>query len=1229
MVKENSLGGSYVGHPVVPVDDDIGQKYTYNLIGGGRLFTIHQESGQILIKEGANLDYEGIINRWELSVLVSDNGVPAKETTGKLIITLIDVNEPPIFDKLQRRVDENSPVGTVLKPLSSNTQDIDAGSILQYSSTLTTVKLKALGGSSSTSSIEYGGSEFSYKLDGHNVVVLNEDYQVIERKRFFTSTINANNAKESEKLSSYLNKLSYGKVILMAIHGDGSGMTDSSFMALKTFGSSVTSLQKNDVMVMVGKKGIYGPVWGQKLARLNVFNIFDSQLKRKDMCLGTKSNANGQYFVYSVQCSASDNSQLWSWNDKKLRHEASGLCLDTSTMEPTASLILRDCSSAIRPYWEKNGVHIQNSWSKLCVDQQKLLMQETFDNDNDNWLVLSDKNIQDVYKRTTDSGSPIVSAGQIAGKVLFMGKTITATRFLPSSTTPKESAFSILSPKFGYQGNFEVNLIASCSDSYNGRKDVLATISYFNLNGGLLNKKIVPFPICSINSESKWSKLPVTFDSRNEKIETIQVVVGFDLKHTTGYLDILEVEIIAHSWRRSNGRLFIDSAFASVSPHDSGDFTELGPNGWGFETGILSRAGFNKRFENGRQGGTANIINWLVYGSGQQNPMKSDNKCQMTDMHPGGHDFPSATPYLEQIQEGRQWSKYKYNGDAADGCKGGCNSGVGVNLACHFNSFTNDNNAYTYAVSYLRSNIDRKIELLFGATGAYKVWVNGKMVNFGKDTTKLCRACYSENSDSAIVQLLRGVNTIMVKVSAAGSNFGFVTRVRCTPDYLQCHKGLSVDINNAVENSGVSYIYKGSQVEDPQAWKDVSVSTTIFPSQTGWLGIKFRYTDDRNYFVFEVSDRLNWARLKKRVDGITIVLDSKEVKLSQRVYTFQVRIFQGYIKIFIDENKIFDMFALSATEALRAGSVALFSSSGRNGFFKHVEVVKLMGGPEAKDNIALFRDSLNSDEGDGTLLVDGDQLSCKSFKKGYSWWLVKLDFAQAVGQVRINTNIQVDHLNLEVGNTAVPNQNAKCKASKNIGNTEIVQFDCAGIPGKYVLLNVEVANTNKDYTICEVEVGLDITINDITDEVLGLGTCNKDNLQIGADIRDGQVYKTSDCSGEFLEITSFVTPLEDTVGSVLLGPGKQVEMLAKHNSNLRSLKDNMDNLDHWIASDVAVSKGNAQGSFGWLQSRNKFYAPLKIEISAKKTARFAYKYLYYRYGFYDKSRIVFVGSCSQ
>jgi hypothetical protein len=142
--------------------------------------------------------------------------MPAKETTGKLIITLIDVNEPPIFDKLQRRVDENSPVGTVLKPLSSNTQDIDAGSILQYSSTLTTVKLKALGGSSSTSSIEYGGSEFSYKLDGHNVVVLNEDYQVVERKRFFTSTINANNAKESEKLSSYLNKLSYGKVILMA-----------------------------------------------------------------------------------------------------------------------------------------------------------------------------------------------------------------------------------------------------------------------------------------------------------------------------------------------------------------------------------------------------------------------------------------------------------------------------------------------------------------------------------------------------------------------------------------------------------------------------------------------------------------------------------------------------------------------------------------------------------------------------------------------------------------------------------------------------------------------------------------------------------------------------------------------------------------------------------------------------------------------------------------------------
>ena len=98
-VAENSAGGTNVGAVITATDPD-GDTLYYGLSFHGNIFTINQTTGQIQVKNGANLNHEGV-SSYANSVFVLDK----KDDDGKadnvadafitLTINITDVNEPP------------------------------------------------------------------------------------------------------------------------------------------------------------------------------------------------------------------------------------------------------------------------------------------------------------------------------------------------------------------------------------------------------------------------------------------------------------------------------------------------------------------------------------------------------------------------------------------------------------------------------------------------------------------------------------------------------------------------------------------------------------------------------------------------------------------------------------------------------------------------------------------------------------------------------------------------------------------------------------------------------------------------------------------------------------------------------------------------------------------------------------------------------------------------------
>jgi hypothetical protein len=97
-VEENSGNGTLVG-TILAVDPDNGQTLTYTILSGntGGTFALAASTGQVTVANNTLLDFEAnpVFN---LSVQVTDNGIPVMTDQAVITINLMDVNEAPVMD---------------------------------------------------------------------------------------------------------------------------------------------------------------------------------------------------------------------------------------------------------------------------------------------------------------------------------------------------------------------------------------------------------------------------------------------------------------------------------------------------------------------------------------------------------------------------------------------------------------------------------------------------------------------------------------------------------------------------------------------------------------------------------------------------------------------------------------------------------------------------------------------------------------------------------------------------------------------------------------------------------------------------------------------------------------------------------------------------------------------------------------------------------------------------
>lgn len=120
------------------------------------LFDIYSNSGWLFLK--GTLDRE-TQDRYELTVLVSDNGTPSATATTSVIINVLDVNDhdPSYLRELYEfSVEENMRRGAIVGVVQAKDADLDVNASIRYSliPTNTSFQINPISGKSFSLSLE-------------------------------------------------------------------------------------------------------------------------------------------------------------------------------------------------------------------------------------------------------------------------------------------------------------------------------------------------------------------------------------------------------------------------------------------------------------------------------------------------------------------------------------------------------------------------------------------------------------------------------------------------------------------------------------------------------------------------------------------------------------------------------------------------------------------------------------------------------------------------------------------------------------------------------------------------------------------------------------------------------------------------------------------------------------------------------------------------------------------
>lgn len=137
-VDENAVNGSVVAAvSVMDPDEGPNGETTVEIVSGNEMNHFRLESSQsfYIVRVHGVLDREQI-NKYNLTVLVSDKGTPARTTVAYLLIHVNDINDhEPVFEKSEysSTLSELSPVGTYVASITATDEDTGINAQIYYS----------------------------------------------------------------------------------------------------------------------------------------------------------------------------------------------------------------------------------------------------------------------------------------------------------------------------------------------------------------------------------------------------------------------------------------------------------------------------------------------------------------------------------------------------------------------------------------------------------------------------------------------------------------------------------------------------------------------------------------------------------------------------------------------------------------------------------------------------------------------------------------------------------------------------------------------------------------------------------------------------------------------------------------------------------------------------------------------------------------------------------------
>jgi hypothetical protein len=140
-VREKVAAGTLVGSPMSASDPDKGQSLIWSIVSStpaGAPFAIGPCDGQLVVKKGgADLDYAKA-TAYTMTLAVKDDGSPSMSVQCTMRIDIINVNEPPTFEKdlFTLSIEENRAAGTVVDKVVATDPD-GVTDVLTYSWAIT------------------------------------------------------------------------------------------------------------------------------------------------------------------------------------------------------------------------------------------------------------------------------------------------------------------------------------------------------------------------------------------------------------------------------------------------------------------------------------------------------------------------------------------------------------------------------------------------------------------------------------------------------------------------------------------------------------------------------------------------------------------------------------------------------------------------------------------------------------------------------------------------------------------------------------------------------------------------------------------------------------------------------------------------------------------------------------------------------------------------------------